>query len=98
MKNPLTTIRDLVYQQRYSEAIRLTQSYPKPIKQIALPYIKTHTGNPNLTRKIQWLKISGYGLGPGVGYSRGYGSGYGSERGSVGGWGDGSGRGHGLKK
>jgi len=47
--NPLTEIRDLVYQKRFTEAFRLT--YSSPYKVLALSYLHTHTKtSPKLLR------------------------------------------------
>jgi len=64
MNNSLTTIRDLVYQSRYTESIRHIKNMP--YKEIGLPYIKNHSGNLNSIRKTFWLD-------DGYGYNRGWG-------------------------
>lgn len=49
--NSLTTIRDLVYQLRYSEAFRQAQ-----FQQVALSYIKTHSSQDKKAfRKKEWF-------------------------------------------
>jgi len=86
--NPLTTIRDLVYQSRFTESLRLAQY----CRELGLPYIKAHSGNLKSPRKVRWLDdglahlhtIAAYGIwsprgngrGKGWGYSKGNGYGY----------------------
>jgi len=68
IQNILTILRDLIYQARYSEAIRvLTHNSPEPINyigKIAKQYIKTHSGNIKPKRRAFWR-----GLGNGDGQS-----------------------------
>jgi len=82
--NPLTLIRDLVYQRRFTESLRLTLF----CRHIGLPYIKTHSGKLNPSRKSIWL---GNGSGDNYGWSLGDGYGWGNGNG----WGMGCGYGHG---
>jgi len=73
--NPLTEIRDLVYQQRFTESLRLILS----CREVGLPYIRTHSGKVNPNRKSNW---SDEGLGHNKDYDWGSFCGYGSGNGS----------------
>jgi len=99
--NPLTLIRDLVYQRRFTESLKLSLT----CKDIGLPYIKTHSGELNPSRKSIWLgngdgRGSGWGFGDGGGwgFGDGYGSGWGYSDSPVGGysWRRGHGEGYGY--
>jgi len=88
--NPLTEIRDLVYQRRFTESLKLSLT----CKPIGLPYIKGHSGKLSPIRKLIWLDYGwGSGDGPvgGDGLAGGYGYGYGLGDGWDYGWGDGYG-------
>jgi len=47
--NPLTLIRDLVYQRRFTESLRLL--YLHPDKKIGLSYLLNHSTEPSAIRK-----------------------------------------------
>jgi len=85
--NPLTEIRDLVYQSRFTESFRLILS----CREVGLPYIRTHSWKLKPIRKTLWLD-DGYGLGD-EGWGWGSGNGYGNSLGN--GWGYGFNTGNG---
>jgi len=79
----LTLLRDLTYQERYSEAFRCDYGYPELIK-ISKSYIKSHSGTLVPDRKLpgfytqKWTityhQVIRDGWGQGAGYS--WGAGY----------------------
>jgi len=89
--NPLTIVRDLVYQARYTESLRLIYSSPDEVYHIARSYIKNHSGNRNPYRHSHWwdngwgddASVGGYGYswGDGKDYRDGDGLGYGWNQG-----------------
>jgi len=75
--NSLTLIRDLVYQERFTEALRVV--YNQASKEIGLFYVKAHSGNQKPNYILSWDDRGG-GLGygnnlaysPDCGFGRGY--------------------------
>jgi len=89
--NALTTIRDLVYQNKFTESLRLAYSNPTD-KTLSKEYVKAHSEVKKINRKKFWLDcgngvdqgytwaghqslIYGYGSGWGNGLLEGYSSG-----------------------
>jgi len=54
--NPLTTIRDLTYQNRFTESIRFIYT-SSPDRVILIEYIKIHSNDLKALRKRNWLEL-----------------------------------------
>ena len=106
----LTLIRDLVYQLRVTESIRLSQT----CLEMSLPYIRIHYGKQKQIRKVVWFESScdfgrssiyDFGLEPPYAfggleppYAFGIDCGYGFSFGYTFGQGYGDGRGYGMSQ
>ena len=60
VSDTLQALRDLVYREKYTEALRQNKKqHNTALKKIGLDYIKNHSKNRNLSRKTFFLDLKG---------------------------------------